>query len=85
MNENPDEWCLLSLTLDQLSAMKQNLLPGRAYSQRISLALALQLAQMKAERGYFDWVVDQLDFLEGLHAIQACPIVSAVACSLFNA
>jgi len=66
MNENPDEWCLLSLTLDQLSAMKQNLLPGRAYSQRISLALALQLAQMKAERGYFDWVVDQLDFLEGL-------------------
>ncbi|TDR72047.1 hypothetical protein [Paludibacterium purpuratum] len=75
MSESPGELCHLSLTLGQLSTIKQNLLPGRAYSQRISLALALQLAQMKVERDYFDWVVDQLDFLEGL-CVSSCVVAS---------
>jgi len=56
----------ISMTLEPLSQLKAEAARGRPYSNRISFALALELARQYVERQDYFAVLDTLDFLEGL-------------------
>lgn len=61
----------VSLTLEQLARFKAEATRRRPYSNRISFALALELARRYVERQDSFAVLDTLDFLEGLRAASA--------------
>lgn len=58
----------VSMTVEQLGRFKAEAARGRSYSNRISFALALELAGQYVERQDYFAVLDALDFLEGLRA-----------------
>lgn len=61
----------VSLTLEQVAAFKREVLRERPYSDRVSFALAVRLAEMWVGRGDYFSVLDQLDFLEGTRKTSA--------------
>lgn len=62
------------MTLEQLGRFKAEATRGRPYANRISFALAVEIARQYAERQDYFAVLDALDFLEGLR--EASPIVA---------
>jgi hypothetical protein len=59
---------LASFSLDEVKAIKRGVSNDRPYAERMSLAFAARLCQVKAELREDFLVLDELDFLEGLRS-----------------
>jgi hypothetical protein len=58
------DWKRISLSMDEMRAIKHEVLRGRPFVDRVSFALALNMARMYQERGDFFQVLNELDFME---------------------
>lgn len=61
----------LSLSLEQVARIKQEVLRGRPYSTRVSFPLVVRLADIYVNQGDYWPVLDELDFLEGIRETSA--------------